>query len=270
MCKTNVSEIVVEQQEIDSAFLARKVRIDFFLPANVERPEEMSLLLINDGQDMETMQFKHILDEFYAGQDMINPLFCAAIYCGADRKQEYGVAGIPDFAGRGNKALEYSRFIIEELLPFIRKTYLVSSFKKKVFAGFSLGGLSALDIVWNYPGIFSKAGVFSGSLWWRSIDQTEKEYDDDKHRIIHQEIRNGNYNPGQKFFFQCGNMDETADRNNNGIIDSIEDTLDIIDELVAKGYSRERDIQYIEYADGKHDVETWGRAMPDFLKWAFA
>jgi hypothetical protein len=22
--------------------------------------------------------------------------------------------------------------------------------------------------------------------------------------------------------------------------------------------------------DGKHDVETWGRAMPAFMKWAYA
>ena len=36
------------------------------------------------------------------------------------------------------------------------------------------------------------------------------------------------YFPGLKFFFQCGNMDETMDRNKNGIIDSIDDTLDLI------------------------------------------
>lgn len=269
MGTVNVSEIHVEQKEIESHFLSRKVKVDFYLPANVEKPEEMSLLLINDGQDMEVMGFKDIFKEFCSGQHKNRPIFCAAIHCGAERKQEYGVAGVPDFAGRGSKASAYSRFILEELLPFINKTYFVHSFKEKVFAGFSLGGLSSLDIVWKNPETFSKAGVFSGSLWWRSVDQTEKNYDDDQHRIMHQEIRKGRLNPGQKFFFQCGNMDETADRNNNGIIDSIEDTLDMIDELVAKGYSREIDIQYIEYADGKHDVETWGRAMPGFLKWAF-
>ena len=105
-----------------------------------------------------------------------------------------------------------------------------------------MGGLSALDIVWNHPDKFRKAGVFSGSLWWRSVDQTDKDYDDDKHRIMHQVIRNGVYHPGLKFFFQCGNMDETMDRNNNGIIDSIDDTLDLIKELMNKGYNREKDI----------------------------
>ena len=112
-------------------------------------------------------------------------------------------------------------------------------------------------------------GVFSGSLWWRSIDQIDEKYDDDKHRIMHQEIRNGQYAPWLKFFFQCGNMDEVKDRNNNGIIDSIDDTLDLIKELEAKGYNKETDIHYLEMKDGLHDVPTWARAFPDFLRWGF-
>jgi hypothetical protein len=106
-------------------------------------------------------------------------------------------------------------------------------------------------------------------LWWRNIDQEEKDYDDDKHRIMHQQIRNGDFHPGQRFFFQCGNMDETKDRNNNGIIDSIDDTIDLIKELEAKGYSRDKDISYLELSDGRHDIPTWARAMPTFLEWAF-
>ena len=64
-------------------------------------------------------------------------------------------------------------------------------------------------------------------------------------------------------------MDEVKDRNNNGIIDSIDDTKDMIAELVAKGYREEKDIEYLEMADGRHDVPTWGRAMPDFLEWGW-
>jgi enterochelin esterase-like enzyme len=158
---------------------------------------------------------------------------------------------------------------LQELLPFIQKHYSLSSFRDVAFAGFSLGGLSAFDIVWNHPAIFEKAGVFSGSLWWRSLDQNDPGYLDDKHRIIHQQVRRGTYNPQHKFFFQCGNMDETKDRNKNGIIDSIDDTLDLVKELVQKGYDREKDIFYLELKDGKHDVETWSRALPVFLTWGW-
>jgi len=72
-----------------------------------------------------------------------------------------------------------------------------------------------------------------------------------------------------KFYFTTGSLDETMDRNNNGIIDSIDDTLGLIEELEKKGYHNENDIHYVNYEDGKHDVKTWGRAMPAFLKWGW-
>ena len=265
----NVSGILVENTFIESEFLKREVKVDVYLPRNVADPSQMSLLLINDGQDMVKMGFESILDQLYSTDDAITPLICVAIHCGPERKIEYGVAGMPDFKGRGARAGNYTSFIFEELLPLLRKRYAVSSFREKAFAGFSLGGLMALDIVWNHAAEFSKVGVFSGSLWWRNIDQDDDKYDDDKHRIIHQLVRNGDYAPWLKFFFQCGNMDETKDRNNNGIIDSIDDTEDLIKELVKKGYSAENDIQYLELKDGRHDVLTWGRAMPEFLKWGW-
>ena len=168
----------------------------------------MSLLLINDGQNMKELGLASILENLYA-EKAITPLLCVAIHAGSQRKMEYGVASQTDYLGRGAKAGFYTSFILRELLPFIRDTYKITSFKERAFAGFSLGALMALDIVLNHPEKFTKAGLFSGSFWWRSIDQTEKEYDDDQHRIMHQEIRKGSYHPGLKFFFQCGNMDET-------------------------------------------------------------
>jgi esterase/lipase superfamily enzyme len=268
MHSANVSGILVEHVIVTSEYLQREVKVDCFLPKNVIEPSSMSLLLINDGQDMKVLGLEAILSQLYS-QNAIQPLFCVAVHASKDRRKEYGVAGQPDYLGRGGKAGFYTSFIMKELLPFISKTYAVDSFREKAFAGFSLGGLMALDIVWKHPDEFSKVGVFSGSLWWRSIDQTEDEYDDDKHRIMQQQVRKGYFHPGLKFFFQCGNMDEKRDRNGNGIIDSIDDTIDLIKELVAKGYDPEKDIHYLELPDGRHDVPTWGRAMPVFLKWGW-
>jgi enterochelin esterase-like enzyme len=268
MQSANVSAILVENASVKSEFLQREVKVDFYLPRNVSDFSQMSLLLINDGQDMEVMGFEKILEQLYAEQS-IEPLFCVAVHASAERKMEYGIAGHPNYKGQGAKASAYTSFIMDELIPYIKETFRISSFREKAFAGFSLGGLSALDIVWNHPAEFSKAGVFSGSFWWRSVDQYEEEYDDDKHRIMQQQIRNGEFYPGLKFFFQCGNMDETKDRNQNGIIDSIEDTLDVIKELEVKGYVIGKDIYYMELKDGRHNVETWGRAIPVFLKWGW-
>lgn len=264
----NVPAILLENKTIMSRPLARDVMVDLYLPANVADPSAMSLLILNDGQNMEEMGFREILEGLYAG-GQIRPLLCAAVHAGAERKMEYGIASTPDYLGRGARAAGYTSFIMEELLPFIHTTYAVRSFAEKAIAGFSLGGLMALDIAWNHSSQFNKVGVFSGSLWWRSVDQDEPGYDDDLHRLMHQEIRNGSYHPGLRFFFQSGNMDETNDRNNNGIIDSIDDTLDLMKELVAKGYDPHTDIFYMEMPEGKHDIPTWGKAMPEFLRWGW-
>lgn len=261
------TSIVKENHEIKSVWLKRTVKVDCYLPVTLSESAEMSLLLINDGQDLVAMQFENILEDLYR-QNAITPVFCVGIHCAPDRKNEYATADIPDYLGRGTKAALFTRFVLEELIPFIRTTYLVNSFKEKAYAGFSLGGLSALDIAWNNAAEFTKVGIFSGALWWRNKDQNAVDFDERQHRIMHRQVREGNFAPWMKFFFEVGTQDETADRNNNGIIDAIDDTLDLITALKRKGYPAEA-IKYLELADGKHDVPTWARAFPCFFIWAF-
>ncbi|MEP7106812.1 MAG: alpha/beta hydrolase-fold protein [Ferruginibacter sp.] len=261
------SYVVVENHIIRSEFLKRDVKVDCYLFSAEHKAEQMSLLLINDGQDLVTMKFEDILQHLYDHNE-ITPLLCVGLHCSADRKNEYGTAKNLDYKGRGAKAALYTRFVFEEVLPFIRKTYHVKSFRDKSYAGFSLGGLSAMDIVWNNQREFSKAGIFSGSFWWRDKSQDDTDFDEAVNRIMHRQVREGEYHHWLKFFFEVGTMDETADRNNNGIIDAIDDTISLIAALKAKGYS-EHDIKYVELEDGKHDVPTWARAFPDFLKWGW-
>lgn len=216
---------------------------------------------------MEELGLACMLGDLQASHHLA-PLLCVAIHCGEDRRNEYGTAGMKDFKGRGAKAGLYTKFIFEELFPFIRQVTTIAVFKEKSFAGFSLGGLSALDIVWAHPSVFKRAGVFSGSLWWR-LKGLEDGYIEETDRIMHKLIREGTYFPHLKFFFETGTLDETDDRNNNGIIDSIDDTLGLIDELLKKGFTR-ADITYLELKDGRHDIATWAKAMPAFLKWGWA
>lgn len=266
MEKTTLNNILTEQKIIKSNFLERDVQIDAYLPLNIQHTEDLSLLLINDGQDLPKMPFDEMLDSLIS-ENLIEPLVCMGIHCGADRKMEYGVAVEKDYRGRGAKAGAYTRFVLEELLPFIHKTYRIQSFREKAFAGFSLGALSALDIVWNHPENFAKAASFSGSFWWRNKSYKEG-YDDAANRIMHNQIKKGKYHSSLKFFFECGTLDETQDRNNNGIIDSIDDTLDLVKELKHKGYT-DNAIEYLELKDGRHDISTWATAFPYFLKWGW-
>ncbi|MBK7882535.1 MAG: esterase [Chitinophagaceae bacterium] len=194
-----ISTVVVGNHTVKSKFLQRDVKVDCYVNNTFTATDNLSLLLVNDGQDLVTMKFEDILDELYDGGE-IGPLMVVSMHCSADRRNEYGTAKILDYNGRGAKAALYNQFVFEELLPFIRKEYSITSFKDKSFAGFSLGGLCALDIVWNHPHEFCKAGVFSGSLWWRDRDQDDPEFNEETDRIMHRQVQQGGYYPWLKFF----------------------------------------------------------------------
>lgn len=251
---------------IDSALLKREVTCTLLMPDEHEVTEPLNLLLLNDGQELENLALAQTLEQLYSN-NRLKPIMVAAIHAGDDRLQEYGVAGRPDFKQRGAKAGIYTQFIITELLPQLRLETGITRFESTAYAGFSLGGLSAFDITWNNAGIFDKVGVFSGSFWWRSKDLANGYTDND--RIAHAFVKEATDMPNLKFWLQTGTKDETSDRNNNGIIDAIDDTIDLIRELEIKGYSRPADIAYVEVVGGSHNTETWGKVMGKFLCWAF-
>jgi enterochelin esterase-like enzyme len=243
--------------------------VDVFLPFQYQKEStNYPLLILNDGQDMEALGLKTILENLTKKREMSDTIV-VAIHAG-DRMQEYGVAKQADYKARGSKAEDYSRFLMKELIPYLHYQYSISDFPHDhAIAGFSLGGLSACDIAWHNGDYFGKVGAFSASFWWRSRDAKSRLYSDHKDRIMHQQIRRGRFKQGMKFWFQTGLKDEVSDRNMNGIIDSVDDTLDLIVELTKKGYRPFHDIQYLEMSDGEHNVKTWGEAMPHFLTWAF-
>lgn len=264
----NETEIDVNEQMITivSEPLKREVAVTLMMPENYQGSQPLNLLLLNDGQEAENLKLRETFESLY-NTHRIKPVLVAAIHAGDERIQEYGTAGKPDCKHRGSKAAAYTKFVITELLPLIKKQTGISEFDVTAFAGFSLGGLSAMDITWNYPEFFNKVGAFSASFWWRSKELGKGYSDND--RIMHSIIRNTAGTPGLKFWLQTGTKDETADRNKNGIIDSIDDTVDLIKELENKGFTRPADIQYLEMVGGAHNIQTWAEAMPKFLVWAF-
>lgn len=252
-----------------SKHLDRIVTFRYMVPPEYPRAKKkFPALLMNDGQDFTAMKLEQTFSEAYASK-AIQPFVYIGLECNENRMHEYGTAPSADFKGRGSKALAYSRFVIEEFIPFLKKEFKISSDGKDwVYCGMSLGGLSAFDIAYRNSKLFSKIGVFSGSFWWRKKAYVKKDVAD-RSRILLDVIKNGKDAPHLKFWLQTGTEDEKADRNNNGVIDSIDDTLDVIKELRAKGYSYPGAIVYEEIQGGKHDLPTWASIFPKFVLWAF-
>ncbi len=257
---------IVRNRTIKSKFLNREVKFDLILPKTYNPLDKFCTLYMNDGQDFDQLKPDFIYNQHYQKHKRTFVWVC--IHTNERRLQEYGTSYIPDYKSRGALATDYMKFVIMELMPLIQETTPSSKeAKDNYFCGFSLGGLSAFDIVWENPYLFSKVGVFSGSFWWRSKSY-EEGYDADNDRIMHTKVKEGDYKKGLKFWLECGTNDEKDDRNNNGIIDSIEDTLELIDELHAKGYTK-ADTTYLEVKDGEHNFHTWKAVFPQFLDWVF-
>ena len=249
-----------------SEHLGREVKLKTLTSKRAFSTPKLSLLLVNDGQDFAALQIEKTLQNLHT-QKALDNLLIVGIDAG-DRMQEYGTAQQADYAQRGARAKQYTQFVLQELLPFLHQHFSIkASAEHHAFAGFSLGALSALDIVWNNPTAFQMVGVFSGALWWRSTPFDPQNPDAD--RIMHQQISEGQKQKGLRFWLQTGTHDETADRNNNGIIDAIDDTLDLIAVLEQKGYKNGQDITYLEVDKGEHNPPTWGAVFPDFLIWCF-
>lgn len=251
-----------------SPALGREMSLDVFLPPDYHLTpgRRYPLVLFNDGQDLPVMHFSKILETLYFNRS-IPYCIVVGVYANEDRIREYGTARQADYKGRGDRAPQFRDFIVHELIPYLERRFRLSGDRHAhIYAGFSLGGLSAFDIAWAYPQHFGVVGVFSGALWWRW--EPVEAHHPDASRILHDIIRHApGHHPGQRYWLQAGTLDEEEDRNHNGIIDAIDDTLDLIRELKRKGVP-DTDIHYLEVEGGRHDTQTWGQVMPDFLRWA--
>lgn len=244
-------------------------RIDVYLPPDYFTSElrRYKVLYLNDGQDAPALKLAETLEHLIAAHK-IDPLIAVAIHATADRLNEYGISDIPNAAGRGAQAARYAKFVIGEVLPSIDQEYrTLGGAPNTAVMGSSLGGLSAFDLAWHHPDVFGSVGTFSAAFWWRTDNSTWQAQQ--ATRIAHQIVRAGPKRSGLKFWFEAGSHDEWADRDRNGVIDSIQDTLELIADLQSIGYRRSRDIHYLEVKGGQHTQATWARALPEFLRWAF-
>ncbi|PPK85310.1 enterochelin esterase-like enzyme [Neolewinella xylanilytica] len=249
---------------LSSKHLQREVLVTIYRPA-VPPWRLLSLVVFNDGQDLSRMQLGERLKRMYKTK-RLPPTLVVGVHA-ANRMREYGTASKRDHAGNGAAAAAYQQFLIDELLPWLQDhNNIYHTAERRAIAGFSLGGLSAFDTAWNHPRVFRTAGIFSGSLWYRSKAYTPKL--PDANRIVHDYVRRHRKAIANRFWFMAGTADETEDRNHNGVIDSIDDTLQLMALLQEKGLRPEEEMMYVEVEGGTHDPETWGKVVGDFLEWA--
>ena len=264
-----VSEVAALAREdvlppIPHATLApREIRV--YVPAGDVGPETPVIFAL-DGQNMPAWKLAETVAALAERGEIVAPLV-VAIPNSLQRIDEYGLARALDYKGRGKLAAEFQRYVLEQVLPAVQARYgLKLTPARTGIMGASLGGLAAWDMAWQRSDVFGFVGVFSGSLWWRGEDGDWQVHQ--RSRLAHRIVRETAAPPKLRLWFEAGTEDEKDDRDGNGVIDAIQDTTELIDELAAKGFRRGRDVVYVEIAGGEHNEATWARALPEFLKWA--
>lgn len=152
----------------------------------------------------------------------------------------------------GGNGLQYARFVVEELKPFIDVRYRTLSDKAHTATlGSSLGAIISFYLARKYPEVFHKVGMMSPTVYW-SHHQILKDVSDLPH--------------GLKLWVDIG----TEEGSNIHTEETVESTQDFVYALRQHGYVINRDLGFfIDYLVG-HDEYAWGKRVDKALRFLFS
>ena len=266
---TPLDPVQVVSLPITSLYLGNSRVLSVYLPPDYKTSPQrrFKVLYSNDGQDLPAMALEYDLTSFYAARSM-EQIIVVGIPANDNRMNEYGTGPIKDADGTGAAAQAYLNFLFREVIPMINSNYRTLTGPENTgFMGWSLGGLTAFYAAWQHPDVFGIVGVFSGSFWWGTNGDYLQALLNS--RVIHKMVRESTTRPALRMWFSAGTKEDTNDRDKNGVIDMVQDTTDLLDELYQKGYRSGVDYVYVQIEGGTHDQATWATVLPNFLQWAF-
>lgn len=263
--KRGNSEIIFEK--VKSTILSSERDIAVYLPPDYKEntDKKYPVLYMNDGQNLFTeisegsstkWQVRETTDKLIK-DNKIEDVIIIGIYNSSDRIGEYTQSYMEKYMA-GGKGKDYAKFLVEEVKPHIDKTYrTLSDRENTAIAGSSLGGLISFYTAWNYSDVFNKVGAISPSFWWDNgsmINEVE------------------NYKGKKKdlnIWIDAGNAEENGDRNNNGIIDMVNDARDMVGALNKKDFTTYKDVMYYEATGGSHNEDAWAKRFDQVLLYMF-
>ena len=149
-------KIKENKDEIYSRHLQKHISLTIVSTPVPKNKSDFNLLLLNNGQNMKQANIPQIVDSLYR-KKLLSPLIIVGVHA-FDPEQEYGVSGFADEKNKGILAGKYADFVVNELLPFVKKKAGVRSFNSVCIAGPGLAGISAIDIAWDNWQKFDKVG----------------------------------------------------------------------------------------------------------------
>jgi len=166
---------------------------------------------------------------------------------GLERWNEYSPWGGPDGEG-GGSGDKYARFIVEDLKPLIDGKFRTLPDRENTgVAGSSLGGTISFYMALKYPGVFSRAGLFSPSFWFARVEAVDLV----KKAGLKQDLR---------VYMDVGT--EEGDRKEEYLEDA---------RLMSCIFSDEKKIEqrFVVDEGGIHNEKAWAARFPAAFLWLF-
>jgi predicted alpha/beta superfamily hydrolase len=184
----------------------------------------------------------------------IQPIIMVAIAnSGAARIDEY-TPSRDEARSRGGKGELYSKFLIDEVKPFIDSHYRTQTDREHTaVAGSSLGGLISLYLGYRHGDVFGMCGVISPSLWWDNASLLKEI------QIDPQELKR------EKIWVDIGTAEGPAEEASQGV--SYVQTL--TKTLAGAGMVRDKDFVSRTIEGAQHNETAWASRFGDVLKFFF-
>lgn len=240
-----------------SRFLAHDRTVTVYLPPGYKADDRhrYPVLYLHDGQNVfdratsvgEEWRVDETAEELIAA-GKIQPLIVVGIWnTGVHRIDEYAPTPREDKGGGGQADL-YGRMLVQELKPFIDRTYrTLPGAANTAMGGSSLGGLLTMHLGLRFPLAFSRIAVLSPSVWW-----------DD--RVILREVEALPAKLPLKIWLDSGDREGP---------DVIPDARSLKAALLAKGWTEGQDLAYLEAAGGEHNEASWAARVGAVLMFLF-
>ena len=261
--KHTLTGIIHSHPQFKSRILRNPRDVLVYLPPGYGRARRRRypVLYLQDGQNVFDAATSYAGVEWGADETaqrliekkLIEPLIIVAVAnTGVQRIHEYApTRGIIDSSARRKRRSRgwlrrYGRFLIEELKPFIDRTYRTRIDAGSTgLGGSSLGGLAALALGLWFPHVFNRLAVLSPSVWWDEC-------------VAFRMVGALPDKLPLKIWLDTGTREAGWER-----------ARELRDQLVAKGWRLDHDLQYTEVEGGDHSERAWAARFEAVLRFLY-
>ncbi len=234
-------------KNVESKYLQLKRDVIVWMPegysSKENREKRYPVLYMHDGNNLfdARLSFQGVdwgvdeaVDRLVKAKKM-KEIIVVGIYNTEARLDEYAPMR-DEKRGGGGLGGDYSRFVAEELKPFIDENFrTLADPSNTAVGGSSLGGLISLYMGLEYPEVFGGMLVISPALYW------------DNYSIIPWAMSKGFDNSRNRLWMDMGLLEgRTALRSSR-----------ILDGEIRKNYPQFKSYKYREFKDAQHNEAAW-------------